>query len=182
MICCDPFPWYPFFPSKWLHALLISVSTWFAATLPTIWTSPTTIPQLQIIAPLLLIRWTQLTGWIRNLVLICSGPLFDDPIMIYNIIHDDTNMISYIMIQIWYMVSYLMIQILYTIWYMMIQIWYHIWWYKYDIIYHDTNMISDIIHDDTNNIYDIIYDDTNMINLKLDFNSGLPLICSQLQL
>ena len=111
MICCDPFPWYPFFPSKWLHALLISVSTWFAATLPTIWTSPTITPQLQIIAPLLLIRWTQLTGWIRNLVLICSGPLFDDPIMIYNIIHDDTNMISYFMVQIWYTVSYLMIQI-----------------------------------------------------------------------
>ena len=31
-------------------------------------------------------------------------------------------------------------------------------------------------------IYGIIYDDTNMICLKVDFNSGLPLICSQLQL
>ena len=43
-------------------------------------------------------------------------------------------------------------------------------------------MIYDIIHDDANMIYGIIYDDTNMICLKLDFNSGLPLICSQLQL
>ena len=124
MICCDPFPWYPFFPSKWLHALLISVSTWFAATLPTIWTSPTTIPQLQIIAPLLLIRWTQLTGWIRNLVLICSGHYMMIQIWYiisyiwwykYDTIYDDTNMISYIMIQIWYPISYMMIQICYHI-------------------------------------------------------------------
>ena len=31
-------------------------------------------------------------------------------------------------------------------------------------------------------IYGIIFDDTNMICLKVDFNSGLPLICSQLHL